>query len=236
MKLIEDLGVMYNGRKTKRRWGVYECPKCKKHYDVQTSNVKSGKSKMCRVCSAKICTVNHGLSNHPLSHTWSNMKARCYNPNNSHYQWYGGEGTSVCDEWKDDFMTFYTWAIQNGWEPKARLDKDILCKELGVHPKVYSPDTCQFLTNSENCQATRLLNAQNKSGYRGVSVKKSKTINKFIAQISVNGKKHHIGYYQTPEEAAQAYDDYVITHNLKHTRNFSGQHTRTASNNSCSEV
>lgn len=220
MKLIEDLGVITNGRATKRRWGLYECPDCLKHYEVQTSNVKSGKSTKCRTCSAKICNITHGLKEHTLYTTWSNMKARCYNEKNTHYKWYGQEGITVCEEWLTDFQTFYDWAITNGWEEGTRLDKDILCTELKVSPKVYSPSTCQFISNTENCQATRKINSQNISGYRGVSIKKDKTINEFVAQISVEGNKIHIGYFMTALEAALAYDNYVLTHKLKHTRNF----------------
>lgn len=43
----------------------------------------------------------------------------------------------------------------------------------------------------------------NKSGYIGVSF--SKTTNKFVAQITLDGKKIHIGVYSSPEEASAAY-------------------------------
>ena len=35
------------------------------------------------------------------------MKDRCYNPNNSHFKYYGGKGITVCNEWKDNFKLFY---------------------------------------------------------------------------------------------------------------------------------
>lgn len=44
----------------------------------------------------------------------------------------------------------------------------------------------------------------NTSGYKGVSFAKS--LEKWTAQISVNGKRIHIGDFNTPEQAARAYN------------------------------
>lgn len=223
MKLIEDLGVILNGKKTKRRWGIYECPGCFKHFEVQTSNVKSGKSTSCRSCSAKECNKTHGLRNHPLYSVYYNMRARCYNPKNSHYEWYGKEGVTVCDEWMESFEAFYEWSILNGWNPDLRLDKDIICDREDISPKLYSPDTCMFISNSTNSKVTRKICESNTSGFRGVSIKKGYNSKKYVTQISINGKKVHIGYYETALDAAKAYDDYIVSNKLEHTQNFKGE-------------
>jgi len=39
-------------------------------------------------------------------YTWSAIKARCYNKNASHYNYYGGRGITVCDKWRDSFVAF----------------------------------------------------------------------------------------------------------------------------------
>lgn len=31
---------------------------------------------------------------------WSNIKQRCYNPNNPAYEYYGARGIAVCDRWR----------------------------------------------------------------------------------------------------------------------------------------
>ena len=38
-----------------------------------------------------------------LHRIWANMKQRCSNPKSKDYQYYGGRGVSVCEEWKDSF-------------------------------------------------------------------------------------------------------------------------------------
>jgi group I intron endonuclease len=53
------------------------------------------------------------------------------------------------------------------------------------------------------------------SSYYGVS----KCGNKYRVLITVNKKLTHIGYYETEVEAGQAYDNYVVTHNLPHPLN-----------------
>jgi hypothetical protein len=43
----------------------------------------------------------------PEYNSWFIMKQRCYNPKAYGYKYYGGKGIKVCDEWLDDFGTFY---------------------------------------------------------------------------------------------------------------------------------
>jgi hypothetical protein len=55
------------------------------------------------------------------------------------------------------------------------------------------------------------------TGYRGVVYYG----NKFKTIIGINSQSIKIGIFNTSLEAAKAYDNYVILHNLEHTRNFS---------------
>ena len=81
---------------------------------------------------------------------------RCYNPNTKSYKHYGAVGVTVCNEWLDNPQQFIDWAMANGYESNLVVDKDILCDELNISPKVYSPQTCQWITASEN---SRYVNA-----------------------------------------------------------------------------
>lgn len=54
MKLIEDLGLRNIGSQgLKKRFGLYECPGCHKHFEYVTSDVKRGNITKCRRCANK---------------------------------------------------------------------------------------------------------------------------------------------------------------------------------------
>ena len=60
---------------------------------------------------------------------------------------------------------------------------------------------CNRAQNGQN----RGFNCNNKSGLKGVAW--SKIANRWVAQIMVDGKRHHLGYFTSPEDAALAYDE-----------------------------
>jgi hypothetical protein len=61
----------------------------------------------------------------------------------------------------------------------------------------------RICNRSEN-NSNKLKYRNNKSGYKGVDF--YAPLNKYRAQIKKDGKKIHIGYYDSPLEAASAYD------------------------------
>lgn len=87
---------------------------------------------------------------HPTYRTYRGMLDRCYNPKSTSYQWYGALGVTVCEEWLENPKAFIEWSLENGWEKYLHIDKDILCKEKGINPPIYSPDTCKWVTAKKN--------------------------------------------------------------------------------------
>ncbi|HGY9608200.1 hypothetical protein [Vibrio harveyi] len=79
---------------------------------------------------------------------WRGMLGRCYSPKDSSYPAYGARGVRVCKEWHC-YQTFAEWADNNGYFEGAQLDKDILGDGL-----LYSPETCKFVTQQENSEAS----------------------------------------------------------------------------------
>src|SRR5574343_146687 len=124
------------------------CKLCGTEKNIQASDILNGKIKSCGCYSVQKAKENigkyndgqkHGLLHHPLYHAWRSMKIRCYNKKCKGYK--GGEYT-VCDEWVDNFKTFYNWATNNGW--KRGL---CLCLKDGCF--IYSSENCCFKTYSQ---------------------------------------------------------------------------------------
>lgn len=83
---------------------------------------------------------------HPKLRTvWNDMMRRCYNTACKAYKAYGAKGVTVYKQWREDRVSFCDWAMNNGWKPGLQIDKDLL-----GDGKIYSPDTCCFLTQLEN--------------------------------------------------------------------------------------
>ena len=97
---------------------------------------------------------------HPAYRSYRGMMSRCYNPNDNGYKWYGALGVTVADCWKDNPEAFIKWSLENGWDHNLHIDKDIKCKELGIYPHIYSPETCTWTTAQVNLAA-----ATNRSNY-----------------------------------------------------------------------
>lgn len=104
----------------------------------------------------------------------------------------------VCDDWLL-FSNFKAWMEQQDWEGKS-LDKDLLIRGN----KVYSPETCCFITESLNNFI--IFNNEKRGDYPiGVSFhKKSQT---FLSKCHnpFNKRADYLGYFSTPEEAHKAW-------------------------------
>ena len=89
--------------------------------------------------------MSHGLSKTHLYSIFSGMKSRCYNPNDSHYQWYGAKGITICDEWmgENGLQNFFDWSLSHGYNENLTIDRK-------DSTKGYSPDNCQWITGAEN--------------------------------------------------------------------------------------
>lgn len=122
--------------------------KCWNVFWTRFDGLKSGHATSCGCAHKEAVTTFNNLSKHSLSNVWRGMISRCYDEKCEYYKNYGLIGVSVCEEWRNDFMSFYNWSIENGWEEGLELDKD---KKVDKKPgKLYSPDFCTFMTHREN--------------------------------------------------------------------------------------
>ncbi len=128
---------------------------CGNEKEVRLDSIKRGLTKSCGCINHK--HTIHKLSRHPLYRIYYSMRCRCYSINSKSYKDYGGSGVVVCKEWMDDFISFYNWAISNGWKRGLQIDKDIKYKEkhgtsIGM---IYSPEYCCVVTKTINARNTR---------------------------------------------------------------------------------
>lgn len=114
----------------------------------------------------------HGLSDHPLYKLFNSLRQRCYYSKSISYKYYGAKGVTVCDEWLNDFPTFYNWSIENGYEKGLQIDRIDLNGN-------YEPSNCRWVdrtTNMNNRTASRMVT------YNG----KTQTMSEWARELGVN--------------------------------------------------
>lgn len=209
MKIIQDLGRVPNvdGTKNNRR-AIFECCTCGKHIDCLVGSAAVKAQTECLSCSNSHNSVKHGDHKSRLYKIHQEMHNRCYNPNKKFSEYYMGKGIKVCDEWYRNYEAFRDWALANGYTDELSIDR----KEGN---KDYSPDNCRWATKAVQTRNTKLLRITNSTGYRGVSKKDWK----YRARVTVDNIEKYLGIFETPLEAAKAYDRYVLENSLEHTLN-----------------
>lgn len=113
---------------------------------IAGDSLKQGLTKSCGCLNSEMMKERkstHNRSKSRLYKIWTQMIYRCENSNATGFEYWGGKGIKVCDEWRNNFMNFYNWAISNGYSDELTIDR---IKSQGD----YSPSNCQWLTRSEN--------------------------------------------------------------------------------------
>jgi hypothetical protein len=136
------------------------------------------------------------------------MMQRCYRKTHKAYKNYGGRGISVCDKWHN---------ISNFIEDMDSSFKEGLTLDREKNDENYDQTNCRWTTTLIQNRNKRIIQSNNKSGYKGVSFNKKQK--KFISQITVDSKVIYLGVFSDAKNAAEAYDSYIVKNNLEHTKN-----------------
>jgi hypothetical protein len=146
-KIVEEISAERNEKQEIKRTVRVIC-KC--GYEKITNYDNIGDSKSCFKCSVEKRKLSEEalLKTEPkriLRAKYQAMVLRCHNENHKSYNLYGAKGITVCDEWLNDFNTFYEWSINNGYE----INKDLSIDRINP-TKGYYPENCRYITMTEN--------------------------------------------------------------------------------------
>lgn len=146
------LTVLCASRNKQNKRKYWECVcDCGTHCFAYTHALIRGSVKSCG-CSK----VQHGGCTgveERLYGVWRGMRQRCYDKNRQNYKNYGGRGITVCDEWRDDYGAFRSWAYQNGYD--ETMGRSCCLIDRIDNSKGYSPDNCRFVTPKDSIKNRR---------------------------------------------------------------------------------
>lgn len=151
------LTVLEYAGKNQRNQSLWLCEcECGTIKEYLGYNLSNGHTVSCG-CYCKEMTRTakrtHGMSKTRIYDIWAHMKSRCGKPNCKEYEWYGGRGIKVCEEWANDFMAFFNWAMANGYRDDLTIER----KDVAGN---YDPENCEWATTdvqSNNKTTTKYL-------------------------------------------------------------------------------
>lgn len=83
----------------------------------------------------------HGMSKTRIYHEWLSMRRRCAKNSPDAYLYFN-RGITVCNEWQNNFMLFYQWSMENGYNDDLSIDR--IDNNRG-----YCPDNCRWISMSD---------------------------------------------------------------------------------------
>ena len=175
------LTVLEKTSERKNRSIIYKCRcDCGNIINVISTSLTKGLCKSCGCLQkekASLSNKTHGLSKTKLYYVWGDMRKRCNNPKHHAYHYYGGREIKVCEEWDKSFISFYNWAINNGYREGLTIDR---INNNGN----YEPSNCRWVTMSVQCKNRRFTNKKGSKNPRARKINKLTLNGEYITTYS----------------------------------------------------
>lgn len=137
------LTVISRDKNTKDGRATWKCLcKCGKYTVVPTYRLNAGECQSCGCKKFESHNKVHGMTKTDIHNKWLQIKQRCYDKNCKPYQRYGAKGIGMCDEWRNNFVSFMNWAYKNGYKEGLSIDRI-------DNSKGYSPENCRWVEWAE---------------------------------------------------------------------------------------
>lgn len=143
LTIVERIASRREGNKYIRARLLCKC-ECGNEVSRREDAISTSKVPSCGCVKAEAignAKRKHGLSHSPEHNTWLGIRNRCNNPKVKAYEYYGGRGIRVCDEWNNSFEAFYR---DMGAKPTSKHSIDRL--DNNGH---YCKENCKWVTVKE---------------------------------------------------------------------------------------
>ena len=140
-------------RSKSRQVATFLCTcECGEEVIVRSDHLRTGNTRSCGCLQREAAQLglsnrSHGESRRSLEYaSWAAMKSRCTNPNEIHYERYGGRGISVCDRWQ----SYEGFLADMGRRPSPQHSLDRINNDAN-----YDKSNCRWATKKEQANNRR---------------------------------------------------------------------------------